>query len=228
MEALTDFHRRLTDVYATSVEIEAGIIRFSEWLRELELELAKADRNKLQKPIAVIRGDPNSLSTTFQFKKTTGQLRVASMEEGRNIQFHRKGVIALTYALWEDDCRGKIASECNLSSKDEVISAVFADLNKYRQAILHVNGRLDRDPEILKFFVKGDVVEFSETQMHDLFAQLVEELNRIGGEYYEANPGFTFDSPIIRPDSPEAEQSNQADYLLLLLRDVRVSRNPPE
>ena len=224
MDALTDFHRQLIDIYATSVEIEAGIIRFSEWLGEQERAIVNRDYR--QKPVAVIRDDPNSPSTKYQFKKTLGHLQADSMENGLNIQFHRKGVIALTYAIWEDNYRGKIAAECRLKSrkKNDVRSDVFADLNKYRQAILHVDGRLDRDSEILNFFVKGDVVEFSEPQMHELFAQLVEELNRIGGEYYGANPGLTFDSPIIRPNSPEAEQFNQADYLLLLLRDVRVPK----
>ena len=118
------------------------------------------------------------------------------MEGGRNVRLCRNGVIALTYALWEENYRETIAKECGLACKNEVLSDVFQDLNKYRQAILHRGGRLDRELVKMGVFAKGDVVSFTKDQMRDLFAQLIEELNRIGEEYYGQDPGFTLDKPL--------------------------------
>ena len=75
-------------------------------------------------------------------------------------------------------------------------SDVFQDLNRYRQAILRQGARLDKNPSTMCFFSKGDRVAFTEDQMHELFARLIEELNRLGETYYDQNLGFTLDKPL--------------------------------
>ena len=102
----------------------------------------------------------------------------------------------MTYALWEEEYRPEIAIECGLTSKDDVKSDVFHDLNKYRQAILHVSGRLDREPSVIHFFSEGEVVSLTKDHMHDLFSYLISDLNRIGETYYEVNLGLSLDKPL--------------------------------
>ncbi len=102
-------------------------------------------------------------------------------------------VIAFAYALWEDEYRAKIAKECDLPHKRDVNSEVFYDLNKYRQAILHASGRLDREPSVMKYVREGEIVELSEEQMYDLFKTLIEELNYISTTYYKEPASFSID-----------------------------------
>ena len=120
----------------------------------------------------------------------------ASEEGGRNVRLLRNSVVVFAYALWEDEYRKRIATECGLPCKNKVSSDVFQDLNKYRQGILHVSGRLDKEPTVIRLFSKGDVVSFSKEQIHDLFSNLINELNQIGERYYKANPGFSLDRPL--------------------------------
>ena len=108
----------------------------------------------------------------------------------------------MAYALWEDEYRKRIATECGLKCKNDISSDVFHDLNKFRQAILHAGSRLDEETKAIHFFRKGDTVAFTENQMTELFAAIIEELNRIGNEYYNMNPGFSFKQALDRAGRP--------------------------
>ena len=147
-------------------------------------------------PVQLGIGDPNLSSTRYQYEATFEELLRNSSEGGRNVRLGRHGTIAHTYALWEEEYRAKIATECGLANKNDVRSDIFQDLNYYRQAILKRGGQLDRHPTEMHFFAKGDVVAFTKDQMRNLFAQLVQELNRIGREYYGCDPEFTLDKPL--------------------------------
>ena len=144
------------------------------------------------------RDDPNSPDATYQYSRRTEDLIQDSEEGGRNIRLHRNGVVALTYALWEDEYRERIALECGLPRKDDIESVVFQDLNKYRQAVLHASGKLDRVPQAIRLFKKDDVVSFTKDLMHDLFSALIDELNRLGDKYYGQNPGLSLDKSMRR------------------------------
>ena len=193
MSGLKCLHDDLLSLFASSTETEMGFLLLVDWLGK-HLEDPRVDPSFA---VQLGKGDPNHPSTRYQYKKPLQELIRDSKEGGRNVRLHRNGIIALTYALWEDNYRATIANECGLSSKDELVSDVFQDLNKYRQAILHRGGKLDREPAQLGFFGKGDVVAFTKDQMHELFAELIEELNRIGEEYYGQDPRFTLDKPLI-------------------------------
>ncbi len=192
MSGLKHLHDDLFSVYASNSETEMGFLLLVDWLGKL-LKNPKVDPSYA---VQLGKGDPNHSKSRFQYEKPLPDLIRDSKDGGRNVLLHRNGIIALTYALWEDNYRATIATECGLASKDELASEVFQDLNKYRQAILHRGSKLDREPTELGFFGKGDVVAFTKDQMHDLFALLIEELNRIGKKYYGQDPGFTLDKPI--------------------------------
>ena len=192
MSCLKRLHDDLISIFASSAETEMGFLLLVDWLGK-HLEDPRVDPSST---VQLGGGDPRHPSTSYQYEKPLRVLLRDSKEGGRNVLLYRNGIIALTYALWEDNHRATIANECRLASKDEVLSDVFQDLNKYRQAILHRDGKLDREPVKLGFFRKGDVVAFTKDQMHELFAQLIEELNRIGEEYYGKDPRFALDKPL--------------------------------
>ena len=192
MSGLKRFHGELMSIFASNVETEMGFLLLVQWLSGV----LKDPRVEASFTVQLGKGDPHLTSTTYQYEKPLEELMRDSKEGGQNVRLYRNGVISLTYALWEENYREIIATECGLASKDEVLSDVFQDLNKYRQAILHRGGRLDREPVKMGFFAKGDVVSFTKDQMEDLFAQLIKELNRLGEEYYGQNPGFTLDRPL--------------------------------
>ena len=192
MIGLRRFHDELVTIFASSIETEMGFRLLVKWLGEVESD----PRVEPSFTVQVGEGDPHLASTKYHYEKPLEELIRDSKEGGTNVRLHRNGVISLAYALWEEEYRAIIAQECGLRCKNEVESAVFQDLNKYRQAILHRGARLDRKPSIMIFFTIGDWVSFTEDQMHELFSRLIEELNRIGETYYGQNPGFTLDKPL--------------------------------
>lgn len=191
MVGLRRLHEELMNIFASSIETEMGFKLLVKWLRDIEGNPGLGP----SVPVQVGKGNPN-LSTTYNYEKPLEELIRDSKEGGTNVRLHRNGVIALVYALWNDEYRAIIADECELANMNKVQSDAFQDLNKYRQAILHRGGKLDKVPAVMCFFAKGDLVSFTKDQMYDLFACLVEELNRIGETYYGQNPGFTLDKPL--------------------------------
>ena len=197
MDALRNFHLEPMEIFASHVETEMGFLVLLQWL-DSTFNAAKSTNPWILPSISVQmgKGDPNLPSTRYNYETPWAELKGESEEGGRNPRMHRNGIICLTYALWEEHYRGAIASECGLACKNKVQSDVFQDLNKYRQSILHRGSVLDRVPMSMKFFAKGERVAVTKEQMESLFACLVEELNRIGSEYYKTHPGFEFEKPI--------------------------------
>ena len=89
--------------------------------------------------------------------------------------------------MWDSAYRPAISQQCR---SQQVDSDAFEDLRHYRNAILHNNGILDKDTETLTVFHKGDAIEPTIDELHDVFKQLVLGLNDVGLRYYGADPGF--------------------------------------
>ncbi len=193
MQALHDFHRELVELYAYEVETTSA---FHKWAQFLQQVLSASKATTLDSPFFVWRGDRNSPDQTYQYVRPFKEIIKASEEGGRNVRLHRNGVLALTYALWEVEYRLRIARECGFRSKNDIKSDLFQDLNKYRQAVLHVSGQLDREPKVIQFFRKGDIVSLTKDHMYQLFSHLTCELNRIGEEYYSVSLGLSMDEPF--------------------------------
>lgn len=83
--------------------------------------------------------------------------------------------------------------------KNCIASDVFQELNRYRQAILHNNGKLDRSPKIICFFEKGDTISFTDDQTVEPFSILINELNQIGKTHYGRDPQFVFKQRLKLP-----------------------------
>ena len=107
------------------------------------------------------RDDPNKHDSNYQYAMFFSEIISISSRNGAHANTLRRSVVALTYSIWEDKYRARIAHECQKDTKNEIESDVFHDLNKYRQAVLHAGGRLVGNPkvnEILQKWRRGLVV----------------------------------------------------------------------
>ena len=212
---LESFHRAIRSIHATMCETNIAYSSYVQWLRSsLHHCLANAPRTLVN----VGTGDPAS-GKGFYAKSLETVLHGA-YPNGPNLSLIRAGVIVHLYALWEENYRQAIAIECGLGDRDDVQSAVFQDLNKYRQAIVHNGGRMDRPPEQLLFFKQGETVAFTVDQMHELFFRLVEELNRIGKDYYGRSLGFSLANSV--PSGPSKEEAGTAFWMHTIFLSERI------
>ena len=191
MEPILIYYGRLIDLYEFQLETSMAIVHWKERL----LELSDAPGTSLDNRVFFGRDAPTIPDARYQVSRVLRELVSDAEEGGRNLRLHRNGVITSAYSLWDDQCRVAIACDCDLE-KNEVRSDVFQDLNKYRQAILHVDARLDRQLKVMKFFAKGEVVSFTTNHMHQLFATLISELNRLGNAYYGEDPSLSLDKHL--------------------------------
>ena len=194
MDSLLALHEKLMVLYAHHTEMEAA---WAIWNNFLKSQIK--GQTTLENQMWFGRDDPRSPDANFHYAKTYRTLIQDSEENGQNSWRQRNAVVAFAYALWEDEYRNLIALECGFNEKNAIESEVFQDLNKYRQAVLHVSGRLDREPQVIRYFTKGDVVAFTKNQMYALFSALINELNHIGKTYYKQDPKLALDKSM-RPN----------------------------
>ena len=189
MQALVDFNNELENMYAYHVEISSALLT---WNAELKRLYNGSPTQKMW----VGRDGPNNPDKTYQYAKFLTEIISTSSKNGAHANTLSRSVIALTYSIWEDKYRARIAHECQKDTKNEIESDVFHDLNKYRQAVLHAGGRLVGNPKVMKFCKSGEEVLLSEKNIHDMFVALTNELNRIGRDYYGQDPGFSLNKPM--------------------------------
>ena len=194
MNALLGLHEELLAILGYEVQMSAALHQWRTFLKKLSK--SKGKHRGSERKLFFGSGDPNDSNASYRVVNTLSRLISASGKNGVNSAITRRSVIALVYSVWEDQYRQKIAEECGLSDKNDISSDVFHDLNKYRQAIMHAGGRLDREPTVIKFFGRGEQVSLTDDHMHKLFSILVEELNRIGKIYYKSDPALVFDKPL--------------------------------
>ena len=193
MKALTGLYNELTEILGYL--IHAGVA-FNRWKEEIRgLTVDPSNRDSLNRKLFVGGEDPTDPSAKYIYVSTVGDLLASLEKNGIYFVVLRRSALVLAYAAWEDNFRAKIAKECN-TVKNDIQSDVFKDLNMFRQAVVHGGGVLRRNPQVLKLFSQGQEVVLSNEHMHDIFAKLIEELNRIGREYYSTSPGFTLNKVL--------------------------------
>ena len=188
--ALRAFHDEVVDIYGYYTQVNGAL---DMWLRFLNGQLTGSTTPN--NTMFFGKDDPGKPDSTYQYRRTFGELIAAAAENGTTSVIHRRSVVVLLVASWEDCHRELIASECGLK-KNDMKSDVFHDLNRYRQAILHGGGLLREDAKKISFFRKGERVDLSVGQMDLIFRMIVDDLNRLGVEHYGVNPGFTFDKKM--------------------------------
>ena len=194
MNALLGLYEELEAILGYEVQMSAALHQWNAFLKKLSK--SKGRHRGSKRKLYFGSGDPNDSNASYRTVKTFSQLISASGKNGVNSVITRRSVVVLVHSLWEDQYRQKIAEECGLSDKNDIRSDVFHDLNKYRQAILHAGGHLDREPTVIRFFERGEQVSLTDDHMRMLFLFLVEELNRIGKIYYKSDPALAIDKPL--------------------------------
>ena len=160
MNALIGLYEELLAIYGYEIQMSAALHQWHGFLKKLSK--TKGKHRGSTKKLFFGSGAPNDPNAAYNFVGTFSRLTSASEKNGVNAAITRRSVIALAYSLWEDRYRRKVAEECELSGKSDVDSDVIHDLNKYRQAILHAGGRLDREPTVIKFFRRGEQVSLTD------------------------------------------------------------------
>ena len=189
MKALIELHNELVSIYGYNVEVQTAI---AFWNRKTTRLVNSGNGTTLSHTMFFGPGDPNLPDTKYQYRSTLRDLITASGKSGINSIRHRRYILVLVIAAWEDHYRERIACECNKKCKNEIESAVFGDLNKYRNAIVHKRGRLDATPKALRYFAKGDEISPTSDHIDSIFRDLIDELNRLGREYYNTDPELVF------------------------------------
>ena len=191
MKELENFHDEIIDIYGYMVQVGAAI---GQWNKLLISQIG-SHQTTPDNAMFFGKDNPSRPGARYQYKRSFKELVTASSKDGITSVVHRRSVVVLLVASWEDRYRKRIANECGLT-KDDLTSDLFHDLNRYRQAILHASGKLRAKPKILPFFHRGDRVSLTDDQMDSIFRLLIDELNRIGTEFYGRNPAFDLDKRL--------------------------------
>ena len=187
MQALQSLYVELVDLYGYQLQMDVSI---SEWHKLLGA-LGERHATRMHNRVTFGKDDANDQNATYEFSAMYGSILDANSPNGQNPQLMRCGVIVLAYSLWEDQYRGKIAAECGLACKDDVKSEIFRDLNIYRRAAVHARRIVRSQPKVLPFLSKDAALRFSPADMQRLFELLINELNRLGRDYYHTNTSFS-------------------------------------
>ena len=194
MNELASFHKAVMEIYGHYFLIRTALINYASFLSELVTGPSPATASL---PLAYgPYVNPDLPGATYRYETTFGDAIAAARDDGPLHITHRRSVVVLIVASWEVEYRGRIAAELGLNEADDVKSDVFRDLTKYRNAILHAGGKLRDVPRAIHFFRKGEQVSLSQEHMERIFQIIVDDLNRIGREYYDSDPNFSLDIPL--------------------------------
>jgi len=188
LQPLIDYATELRRIYGLQCEIDASLRQWHDYLATCQPD----------KHMFFGRGDPNDQSSSFQYWALISDLSTKSARDGENSRRLRRMAIVFAYTQWDVEARQQIASACG-KEKNDILHPVFGDLNKLRQAVVHVSGRVDKNLEAMKFVQRGDVVDLSNEQFYELFKTLTLSLNDIAERYFSVRTDFTFDQRFEAP-----------------------------
>ena len=186
MNALRAYHRELIGIYSFVIEVDAALTVWNGRLNEI---VGESDGTTVSNTMYFGEGHPNDPASRAHHARTLAYLMEASARDGIYAQQLRWSAIVRLYSVWEDRFRQEIADECGLD-KNDIQGDAHGDLRRFRNAIVHAGGRLDQEPTLLRYFTRGDSLQFSNGQLIDLFWQLTAELNALGVRHYGDDPGL--------------------------------------
>ena len=198
MKALTELHSKIVEIYGYGVQVSMALVYWRTWLNER----ISSGSTTLDNRVLFGKRDPNDPNATYVYRRTFRYLLDASSPNGDTLAIHRRNLIALLYACWENPYRRKITEEAGLKGKYDIKSDVFQDVRIYRNSILHANGTLDQVPKIFRFFSKGDKVTLTSQDIDEIFRAAIDELNRIAKKYFDTNPRFILEEPLHPAGQP--------------------------
>lgn len=188
---LDAFAAELVNIYGMQIEMEAGLNQWRSQIGKIVSKQGVSWDNRM----VFATGSPTDPNSKMQYARRLSEIFTLAGQEGAYAVHFRRMAVAHVYARWEHSARALIAGEIGIADND-LKSPVFGDLRHYRQAILHVNGRLDKKTEVLPYFRKGDFVNFTKDIFHDLFVRLIDALNQIARDHYGISTGYSLDKTL--------------------------------
>ncbi len=196
MEALREFHRDVVDIYGYGLQVSAALAQWHQiFANQISRGYTSADKELL-----FGKGNPNNPDAKFVYRKTVGHLMSASDTNGRTTMVHRRNLIVLLSAAWEDRHRYKIAEDAGLSNERELKSDVFRDIKLFRNSITH-GGKIKNHPRVFCFFEKGGLVIPTKGHVDVIFRESVDELSRIEKKYFRVGVHFNFETSLYTQHS---------------------------
>lgn len=179
-EILREYCARLEEIFILYGEAKAG---FRSSAREIEQAVNDpALSTTLDHRTFYGLDNPDIENARYVAVSAIRNVLMRNAEGGPNDIAMARLSILMAHAAWEHETRPKLALELGVDLR-EIRSPVFGDLNKYRQAVAHVNGRLDRETEVLNLVAVGSNVNLDKAGLVALFDALVSEANRVAEAY---------------------------------------------
>ena len=116
----TGFPRHeFVDIYGYSLQVKMAI---TQWHKFLNDRIENSHTTPQNTVFFSAKGDPNKPDSTYQYHRSFADLIAASTRGGTTSVIHRRSVVVLLVASWEDHYRALIARECGLKEKDDLKS----------------------------------------------------------------------------------------------------------
>ena len=192
MKALANFHQELVAIYGYGLQVSTALQFWNKWLAGQVSSTSSSRGNFL----SFGTSNPNDTDATFVYRRSFGYLLDASEMDGETFVIHRKNLVILLYASWEDRYRQEIAREAGLNSRNDLTSDVFGDVRAYRHAIVHANGKLQSAPKVFRFFSKSQELNLTGDHLNVIFRAAVDECNQIGRRFFGIDPSFRFEERL--------------------------------
>ncbi|TBW57980.1 hypothetical protein EZI54_05895 [Marinobacter halodurans] len=106
-------------------------------------------------------------------------------ERGMNQWFAGNMLAVNIYAFWENFHRQRIASLLG-KEKSDIRAPIMGDLRRYRQSILHHNGKAlkgIRKCEVLKWYSEGDAIFLDNEKVHEIILQIKKFIQELKTEW---------------------------------------------
>lgn len=169
----------------------AQLKKYSEIASKLENN--KAYFKKKNEPALKQNPESNSVHDAKTFFDMEFQVKGANFTFTFGEQFQRLltttpkmlsySFVVMTYQIWEDEYRKKIAERLGLDKKNDLKSDIFGDIRHYRTSIVHKNGKAVKECskcKILKPFGYNEEIIISNEDIKLITSEIELYINGLG------------------------------------------------
>lgn len=167
--------------FDASVGFQLNLQRLENAQRSTAADTGRSIAELDQLPFLYIVGDPTTPAAKVLIPMLQGDVKRRNGPGGANAFFLARMLIVATYQIWEEHYRGMLAVERGVG-KDEIVSDLFGDLRRYRQAIVHHRSIAMASViknRVLHWATAGSPIEPSRTEMQQLLSGIREEVERL-------------------------------------------------
>jgi len=161
-----------------------GFLYTLDSFQEKQKRLAERLGNSIEKQDQIAFAHYSPKQGKYLHTETQGEFKTRMSKGNKNYNFVGNTFIISIYSYWEDHYREKIAHYLNLNKYD-LKEPIMGDLRLFRNSIVHHRSIALKEIEkceIMKLFVEGDVIKFSEDQI----LEIVERINTYLSSLYNS------------------------------------------